>query len=211
MRIGRYLAGAGALTAIGMLVAPGLAKAHTAEVNPSCDGLSVTVALYDPQVVTTITIDGQSTQKDGNGTWNTPWDPTKSHTWAVKVIDPVDHQDRTFGPETQGACVTPTTAAPTTTEPATTAPTTTVPTTTDQTTTTVASSTTQPGSTTTTTTARATSTTSVGGSTSSGSSSSGSGSLPATGYASGVIASLAGACVIAGASLWMIARRRSVS
>jgi LPXTG-motif cell wall-anchored protein len=207
MRIGRFLAGASALTAIGLLVAPGAASAHTAEVNPSCDGLSVTVGLYDPSVVTTITIDGQSTQKNGNGTWNSPWDSTMSHTWAVKITDPVDHQDRTFGPRTQDACVTPTTTtttappAPPPTEPATT---TTAP---------GATTTTSAGTTTTTTTAAGAPTTTIaGGSSNSGGSgrtsvAASSGSLPATGSASPAIAFAAAGLLVAGAALRFAARR----
>ena len=216
MRIGRFLAGAGALTAIGVLVAPGLAEAHTAVATPSCSRLSVDVSLYDAGVKTTITVDGNATTHTGNGSWQIPWADTESHTWQVIVDDVDDQYDHDFH-GTQQPCVTTTTAAPTTTAPTTTtAPATTAPDDPTTTTTTVASSTTQPGATTT-TTARATSTTATGGSSrsggssSSGSSSSGSGSLPATGYASGVIAALAAAFVVTGTTLWLIARRRAVS
>jgi hypothetical protein len=209
MKIGRMLAGAGALTAMGLLIAPGVASAHNASANPSCSGLSVSVALYPDTVTTTITIDGTPQVRDGNGMWVIDWSDTASHTWSVFVDNHgLGFDFRDSG--TQQACVTTTTTTEpptTTTEPP---PTTLPPVTTEHFQ--VSTTTTEPATTTSTTTTQPGSTTPTTNSSSGGGSSSQSGSLPRTGPTTGPLIGAGAAALVAGGALCFVARRgRSVS
>jgi LPXTG-motif cell wall-anchored protein len=215
MKYGRMLAGAGALTAIGVLIAPGLASAHTANYSKDCDGLFVQVELYPDGTTIDVTIDNTPTQHFENGINKTfPWDPTKDHTFDIVVTDPNEPVWNRHWSGDQEKCVTPppdSTTTTTTTPPPTTAPPTTTPPT--EPTTPPTEPTVPPTEPTTpitqnlvTTTTRASS---GGGSSSGGSSSSGSGNLPSTGPSDAVPFAAAGLAALAGGSaLVFVARRR---
>ena len=200
MNIGRWIAGAGALTA-GLAVAPGVASAHTADASASCDGLWVSVNTSS-EGVTTVTYDGKSETFSGADTRTYSWDASEEHNWSVSFDGPGD-EDHQFG-GTQKACVEVTT----TTAPATT---TTQPAATTTTTTPVADATT----TTTTLGAAAPSVASSGGATPTAArvptvgASSSTRTLPATGPVSAPIVAAAMVATLAGAALWFAARRRS--
>jgi len=150
MEFGRMLVGAGALTIVGVALAPAVASAHDASATATCDGLEVSLELYPDDVRTVITVDGQITTHEGDGSWSFPWDPTRDHTWSVEVDGEGAEYDRTFGDVTK-ACTVPEpeeTTTTTTTAPAEVTTTTAAPTTT--TTTEVTTTTTSPDVTTTT-------------------------------------------------------------
>jgi LPXTG-motif cell wall-anchored protein len=228
MKIGRLLLGTGALTVSALLVAPGLASAHTARVTPSCTGLAVSVEAFLEGVVTTVTVDGQQTTRSGNGQWTVPWDSATAHTWAVFVDGVGEADDKPFS-GTQQACIgdTSSTQPAATTTTASAEATSTLPgvtTTTSggaSTTTGLPASTTTPGATTTTAAPGATTTTglgSVGGE--AGNRPQGStgpratnptGLLPATGYGTGPLAAAGAVVLVAGMALLLAKRRGSTA
>jgi LPXTG-motif cell wall-anchored protein len=219
MKIGRMVAGASALTVTGLLALPGVAWAHIASADATCDGLSVSVASYPDGAVTTITIDGETTRFNGDFDWTGAWDSTRDHTWSVIVDDEGTDNDHVFG-DTEHACVATTTepAATTTQPPAVTttqppAATTTQPpavaTTQPPTVTTTLTEVTQVLQEATTTTTPAAATTTVAGSSGSGTTGQRGGSLPATGPVTAPLVGVAAVALVAGGALLLVARRRS--
>lgn len=206
------LVGAGALTAMGVLMAPGFASAHTAQAIPSCTGLEVKVFLYPDDTPIKVTIDGNTQNFAGSLDKDFPWDSTKDHTWHVTVTDPGFPFDKGG---TQEACNPPETTT-TTTVPETTTTVPETPTTVPETPTTPPTEPTTPPTEPTTpitqnlvTTTTQASSGGGGASSGGGSSSSGGGQLPSTGPSDAVPFAVAGLAALAGGSaLVYVARRR---